>query len=176
MRKEKNAMSEIERNVVAFAKLHPDAILPSKRPEDVGYDVYALNRETDVIIQPHETVVIRTGIASVFHPSKACYLMERGSTGTKGLGQRSGVIDSGYRGEWMVPITNHNDRPVLLTGNPGKIKHAETRFAHVYPLSKAITQAVFCDLPQLDVREISPQELLGYESERGDGKLGSSGK
>lgn len=26
------------------------------------------------------------------------------------------------------------------------------------------------------VRKISPQELLGYESERGDGKLGSSGK
>lgn len=169
-------MSKIDKKTVAFAKLDPEAIIPQKRLEDAGYDVYALDRKHDLVLGPHQTTIIRTGIASVFHKNYACCLMERGSTGTKGIGQRAGVIDSGYRGEWMVPLTNHNDKPILFTKDPDAHRKDRDEYAHIYPWSKAITQAVFLRVPALNVQEIDPERLLDYKSARGDGNLGSSGK
>lgn len=61
-----------------------------------------------------QTEEFPTGIASAFHPSKVALFKERGSTGKIGIGQRSGVMDSGYRGEWIVLITNHNDYPLYF--------------------------------------------------------------
>lgn len=74
-----------------FCLLSGDAMLPEKNDEDAGYDIYACFSEPWMIIQPHQTVMIPTGIASVFDKKYVAILKERGSTGTKGMGQRSGV-------------------------------------------------------------------------------------
>jgi len=93
---------------IKFATMHPDAKIPTKKTENAGYDIYAAFDEDFIEIEPCETKMIPTGICSAFPEEYVMVLKERGSTGTKGMGQRSGVVDSGYRGQWFVPITNHN--------------------------------------------------------------------
>lgn len=163
---------------VYFAKCKPEAIIPSKRSEDAGFDVYACFDEEYIIIPPHETKLIPTGIASVCDEGYCFILKERGSTGTKGLAQRCGVIDSGFRGEWFVPITNENFYTIVIhksSCDPFSIPELTSIFK-TYPYEKAIAQALVVPVPKIDVEEITLDELNSYESERGSGALGSSQK
>ena len=169
---------------VKFAKVRPDAIIPSKRVEDMGFDIYANFDEDYIMIRSHETKLIPTGIASSCEPKYGFLLRERGSTGSKGIALRCGVIDSGYRNEWFVPLTNTNDRPVVITKHPEMFEegqplvsnyHANNEFI-VYPYSKAIAQVMFVEVPKLDTHVIPYEDLKQFKSERGLGALGSSGK
>lgn len=167
---------------IYFAKVKENAIVPNKRMEDGAFDIYACFDENLKVINKHETVLIPTGLASAFDKQYVAILKERGSTGTKGLGQRAGVIDSGYRGEWFIPITNHNDKPVAIVKESYlKSLGEETRkFVEdiyiIYPYEKAVCQCLMVEVPQLPVEEISYEELMQFTSERGTGALGSSGK
>jgi dUTP pyrophosphatase len=162
-------------NIIYFAKLREGAKVPSKSKEDMGYDVYACLPEGihEIRIMPHETVIIPTGIASACSPKYGFILKERGSTGTKGMAQRCGVIDSGYRAEWFVPITNTNNIPIIITSDT-KVFNTDVNI--YYPLNKAICQALLVEVPEVDVQELTLDKLLEIDSERGDGALGSSGK
>ena len=161
-----------------FAKTREGAVIPSKRDEDAGYDIYACIEDT-IVIMPHTTEIVPSGIAAAIEPEYCLLLQERGSTGTKGIAQRCGVIDSGYRGEIMVPLTNTTDRPILLY-NPEKVSNTVAFVGAVepirYPTNKAITQALVLPVPKVEVEEITYDELLAIPSERGTGRLGSSGK
>lgn len=178
------AKEEIEKNTIKFCLLDTDAMLPEKRIEDAGYDIYACFKGPWVNIAPNETVMIPTGIASVFDESYVAVLKERGSTGTKGMGQRAGIIDSGYRNEWLVPITNHNDIPIVILKEDYEDQWLEGIESHnlsgddfiVYPYNKAICQMLLLPVPNVEIKEITQEELLAAKSERGMGKLGSSGK
>ena len=159
---------------IKFAKVKPNAKIPTKRLEDAGLDIYACFDEPNIIIQPHETKLIPTGIALVCDTDYCFILKERGSTGTKGIAQRCGVIDSGYRDEIFVPVTNTTDRLlVIYNGDGGLIKDA---LAIQYPIEKAIAQALVIPVPELDIEEYTYEELKAIPSERGCGSLGSSGK
>mgnify|MGYP000734891585 FL=1 len=80
---------------VKFAKVRPTAVIPTKRDEDAGFDIYADFEDDFIIIDPHTTTLIPTGIASACDVDYCFILKERGSTGSKGIAQRCGVIDSG---------------------------------------------------------------------------------
>ena len=168
---------------ICFARLNPDAVIPTKRSEDAGYDIYACFDEEYMVIPPHETKLIPTGIASVCSENYCFILKERGSTGTKGMAQRCGVIDSGFRGEWFVPITNtsrkplmiYNELPTRYRGVPCEEIDMDSTFT-LYPASKAICQALLIPVPQTEVFEITPEELRAFKSERKTGALGSSQK
>jgi dUTP pyrophosphatase len=175
---------------VYFAKVNPNAKIPSKRIEDAGFDIYACFEDEYMVIAPHETRLIPTGIASVCSSDYCFVLKERGSTGTKGIAQRCGIIDSGYRNEWFVPITNTTDKWLVIckeTMTEGKLKdivlQVGKRFKTIlpfniqrYPYEKAICQALVIPVPQTEVEEITFDKLQSFESERGNGALGSSGK
>ncbi len=105
----------VKDNELLWAKVKPDAIIPTKRDEDAGYDIYPCFEEDYIVIPPHETKMIPTGIASAFSDDYVAVLKERGSTGTKGIAQRCGVIDSGFRNEWICPITNTTDRNMIIS-------------------------------------------------------------
>lgn len=154
-----------------FAKVKENAIIPTKKDEDAGYDIYACI-DRDIKVEPHETVMIPTGIATAFDSDYVMILKERGSTGTEGIGQRCGVIDSGFRGEIMVPITNTTDKLLTITKDNLIFREDEI----VYPAQKAIAQAIMVEVPKLKVQEIELSELREIKSERGQGMLGSSGK
>ena len=46
----------------------------------------------------------------------------------------------------------------------------------VYPYEKAIAQVALEVVPDVKVKEITLEKLISIESERGEGKLGSSNK
>lgn len=166
---------------VKFAKVRPDAKIPSKRDEDMGFDIYACFDEDYMVISPHETKSIPTGIASSCDPEYGFLLRERGSTGAKGIALRCGVIDSGYRNEWFVGLTNTTNQMMFIS----KLSEQETYNQYyddimpesfVYPYSKAIAQALVVPVPKVEVEELSYEDLQAIPSERGLGKLGSSNK
>lgn len=187
-------MSEYEitllENDLAFAKIRPDAIIPSKENENAGRDVYANFEEEYLVIAPFTTKLIPTGIASALNPKYEIRLRDRGSNGSKGIHVNAGTIDSGYRGEWFVAWCNTNSRPVILS----KLSKDELteKFKEVpalngamntfipdfiyYPYSKAIAQAEVCEVPVMHQFEIDYETLKAIPSTRGDGALGSSGK
>lgn len=166
---------------IKFAKLKEDATIPTKRLEDAGYDLYANFDEDFIIIKPNETVMIGTGICSAFDSDYVCVLKERGSTGTKGIGQRCGVIDSGFRNEWKVPITNHNNHPLVISKFSEEDTRRHIRYPYkyefiYYPYKKAISQFLVLPVPYVEIEEYTVDEIKAVKSERGEGMLGSSGK
>ena len=167
---------------VYFAKIKPDAIIPSKRDEDMGFDIYACFDEDYIVINPHETKLVPTGLASACDPGYGFVVFERGSTGSKGIARRGGVIDSGYRDEWFIGLTNTTDMVMFIS----KLSAVDTYKAYyhdknleaslVYPYSKAIAQALVIPVPKANRQEIPYEDLKAIPSERGLGALGSSGK
>ena len=165
----------MNQNQIYFAKVRDEAIIPSKRVEDGAFDIYACFEEDYKVILPHDTILVSTGIASAFSNDYVAILKERGSTGTKGIGQRAGVIDSGYRGEWFVPLTNHNDKPIIIVKSSYE-SELPNKNAIIYPYEKAISQCIMVVVPKLSIDEIKYEDLLKIKSERGIGSMGSSGK
>ena len=161
-----------------WAKVKEEAILPTKREEDAGYDLYPCFEEDYLRIDPLTTKLVPLGVASAFDSRYVMFLKERGSSGTKGLAQRSGVIDSGYRGEYMAPITNVNDKPIFIVKQEAlkSWSQQEKENCLIYPYEKAICQGVLLVMPQLESEEISYEKLQEIASLRKTGKLGSSGK
>lgn len=171
----------VKGNDLFFAKVKENAIIPTKDSANMGYDVYACFDEPYMVIKPHQTRLIPTGIASAVSEDYAIVLKERSSTGSKGIAQRCGVIDSNYRGEWFVPITNTTNNIIIIS----KLDEEETIKEYcdevrgdmlIYPYSKAITQAVILPVPKMNVNELSYEQLCEYETDRGTGALGSTGK
>lgn len=163
---------------IKFAKIRDDAKIPAKRVEDAGLDIYASFAEDYIRIDPHDTKFISTGIVSACDTDFCFILKERGSTGSKGIAQRCGVIDSGYRNEWFVPITNTTDKILFITKEycADKLIKAFSGHCIVYPYEKAICQAIVVPVPELDIEEYTYDEIKAIPSERGNGALGSSGK
>ena len=160
-----------------FAKVREGAKIPTKRDDDAGRDLYACVDEEYIIIYPHTTHLVPTGIATAFSSDYYAQIQERGSTGSKGIKYGAGVIDSGYRGEWFVPITNCNNVPVIIAKDE---KQVEELFPFtkkiVYPYSKGIAQFVMLPVPKFEEVEVTLEDLQNIKSERGAGKLGSSDK
>ena len=76
---------------ISFARINEEIKIPTKRVGDAGYDIYPHFQEEFMLIQPHETKIIPTGLYSMFDKDYVVILKERGSTGTKGIGQRCGT-------------------------------------------------------------------------------------
>jgi dUTP pyrophosphatase len=161
-------------NTVYFAKVKPDAIIPSKREEDGAYDIYACFDEDEVKIEPHEIKMIPTGIASAFDSKYRIVFQDRGSTGLIGLKVNAGLIDSGFRGEWFVMLNNTGAKTIYISKNHKKVD--EKYQCIFYPYTKGLCQAKLQAVPVVEIQEIPYDELLEFKSERGMGVLGSSNK
>lgn len=107
---------------VKFAKVNPRAIIPTKESENSSYDIYACFSEDELKIPAHCTVMIPTGIASAIESGWGFRIEERGSTGAIGMKKSAGVIDSGYRGEWFIAITNTNDNDIIISKLVDEVK------------------------------------------------------
>lgn len=167
---------------IYFAKIREDAIIPTKEEYNAGLDIYACFDEDYMIIEPGETKLVPTGIASAIPTNYYIQIHERGSSGSKGIKYSAGVIDSSYRGEWFLATTNGNKKPILITkididSLEPNIKNIIYNGYVVYPYNKALFQGVIhCVHNELERCEIAYEDVLKIPSKRGDGKLGSSGK
>lgn len=167
---------------VYFAQLREGAIIPSKRDEDAGYDLYANveGKEVDgkvvheIFVPALQTTLVPTGIAMAL-PNTLYFNAkhERGSTGKISMSVLAGVVDSGYRGEVFIALTPlHKD--VLITSEVTETEEGENVI--LYPYSKAIAQGTMDIVPKVHIEQVSFEELKNMKSERGDTKLGQSGK
>lgn len=115
-------------DTIKFAKVRENAIIPSKDVENAGYDIYGIfegNNDENRIVKPHTTKLIPTGIACAL-PSKYYFQVEeRGSTGSKGIKKSAGVIDSGYRGEIFIAITNSTNNYLIFGDKDSYIAEAK---------------------------------------------------
>ena len=159
---------------ILFAKLREDAVIPSKREEDSDYDLYACFDEDEFVIPAFSTRLIPTGLISAFGPELGVKFEERGSN-TKWCGiVQAGVIDSGYRGEWVCAMYNGNPVPVHLTKAADEVQRLDNKV--LVPYSKAICQFHVREILPVAVHELTAEQVLARSSERGAGRLGSSGK
>ena len=174
-------MNIVEKNTVFWAKKHPNAIIPSKRIEDAGYDIrLCYDGDQDILILPNHNVILNTGLSCAYHHSKVMTAWEKSTTGSLNASLRMGIIDSGYRGEIKVCINNTGNKPIIITkdeslkNKEGKYKEKKLIDKILYPYSKAICQVVFLEKPEMEVSEISYEDLLKIPSQRGNGMIGST--
>lgn len=171
-----------EDNKIYFAKVKEGAKIPERDIWNAGIDIYPCFDEDYMIIPPHSTRLVPTGIASAIPVDYYIQIHERGSTGSKGIKYSAGVIDSSYRGEWFLATTNTNDKAVIISkidmeSLPESVKKLIEEAYIVYPYTKALFQGIVHNVHnELEREEISYDELMKIPSRRGDGKLGSSGK
>ena len=159
---------------IQFAKLRENAVIPSKRDEDSDYDLYACFDEEEFVIPAFSTRLIPTGIISAFDENLGVKFEERGSN-TKWCGiVQAGVIDSGYRGEWVCAMYNGNPVPVHITKAVTEVQRLSDRV--LVPYGKAVCQFHVREILKVAVEEVSVDAVLSRTSARGAGKLGSSGK
>ncbi len=144
-------------NPVSVKKLKPGAILPTYgTAEAAGADLYACLEE-DVVIAPGQSAFIPTGLAMEIPKGYAGLIYARSGLACKhGLApaNKVGVVDSDYRGEFMIVLHNHG----LV---PQTISHGE-RIAQL-----VITPVLTPPFVQVD-------ELT--DTERATGGFGSTGK
>jgi dUTP pyrophosphatase len=84
-----------------------------------GFDIYSANSEP-IVIKTRETIKIPTGFATEIPEGYFAAVFPRSGMATK-LGLRLAncvaVIDSDYRGEWLVPLYNDSsDERVIEPG------------------------------------------------------------
>lgn len=193
---------EVPKNQLIFAKVKQNAIIPTKRDEDCAYDIYTCETET-IVIKPCSLRMIDTGIAIACNKVYFPKFFDKGGMGSKGIIVGAGVGDSGYRDSYFIPLINTNkDKTVIITTQSDEDIEGCTHFdlqqnkfitldfnrdveaSHyvkkenciIKPISKAITQFVMLPVPTFNIKELSWDELKNIKSERGLGKLGSSGK
>jgi dUTP pyrophosphatase len=171
---DKDKSESKQRDILYFSKKSPTAIIPSKRDEDAGYDIYADVGDENIRLKVGKPTSIPTGIATAFQSKYYLnFKHERGSTGKIGLSVLSGVVDSGYRDEIFVCLcATYKD--VILTRDVKEVVVKDDEI--LYPLNKAICQATLEIVPRVEVKEIPYEQLLTFTSERGLTKLGQSGK
>lgn len=141
---------------VAVKKLHPGAKLPTYGSEfAAGADLYAC-LDTPATIEPHQTVLVPTGICLEIPAGWAGLIYARSGLATKrnlAPANKVGVIDSDYRGEVMVSLHNHGTVPQTI--DPGE----------------RIAQMVIT--PYLTAQFFEAEELS--DTVRGEGGFGSTG-
>lgn len=163
-------------------RLSPDAKLPTKaHADDSGFDIYAAE---DVIIEPGETAVVKTGIAVKLPPGHDAYIKPRSGVSTKTkLRVVSPPIDAGYRGELGVIVDNtatsslhadpKNDTPYVTLINGDSLLTKTWRKEKSYLIRKGdrLAQLVVTPVALPQVVEVGELD----ETERGDGGFGASG-
>ncbi len=131
----------------------PDLLPTLGNPGDAGYDLRAA---VDIVLEPGDRALVPTGVriaipngyVGLVHP-RSGLAVKNGIT----VLNAPGTIDSGYRGEIMVPLINHSREPFSISRGD------------------RIAQIIFQAYEQ--VRFIAVSELPG--SQRGSQGFGSTG-
>lgn len=165
---------------IGFKRLSDNAIIPTKaHPTDSGYDLYAAE---DVIIEPGDTAVVKTGIAVELPPGYEAQIRPRsGITAKTRLRVQLGTIDQDYRGELGVIVDNiyqpagwMDTYPNLIDGTPDNSYSGDGMIDGSILIKKndRIAQLVIQRLPETVAVEI---DEFSEDSERGAGGFGSTG-
>lgn len=141
---------------VKVKKLKENATLPTYGSANAaGADLYACLTES-LVLEPGQTFLVPTGLSMELPEGYAGLIYARSGLATKkGLApaNKVGVVDSDYRGEFLVPLHNHSASPATIEPNE--------RIAQLIITPYVTASFVLAD-------------TLG-ETERGEGGFGSTG-
>lgn len=154
-----------------FKQMRPGGKLPTRAYSSAGYDLYSAAEP--FILRPGETKLVGLGIACEFSSDYVALFRDRSSVAKAGVTVLGGVVDSDYRGEWLVTL--HNTRrpswlgwlyrllePITGSVEPGSlIVEQGNRVAQVLFLPIGRPECQWC-------QELAP-------SSRGQSGYGSSG-
>lgn len=138
---------------IKFKILDSKAILPQyANPGDAGMDLFCLE---DYVLPPGERYAFKTGIAAEIPTGYFIRFAPKSGLALKsGIDVMAGIVDEGYRGEWVVVLIN-------LGNEPKEFKARDK-----------IAQAILSPYSQAEV--VTVEELS--ETQRGSGGFGSTGK
>src|SRR5215207_4474074 len=142
---------------VPFRRLHPEAWMPARAHSgDAGYDLRSVDEAN---LPPGGRALIRTGISLAIPKGYAGLVLPRSGLATRhGVApvNTPGLIDSGYRGEIMVPLINHDREQTFRV-----------------EMGMRIAQLVLVRAQEVSFAEVEMLEA-GTDG-RGEGGFGSSG-
>lgn len=142
---------------VSVKKVRTNAILPTYgSTEAAGADLYAC-LDAPVTILPHETAFIPTGLSMELPKGTGGFIMARSGLACKqdlAPANKVGLIDSDYRGEFMVALHNHGTQ--IRT-----VQHGDR-----------VAQLVIVPVLTPAYREVAELD----DTSRGTGGFGSTGK
>lgn len=142
---------------IQVKKLKENAILPTYgSAQAAGADLYAC-LDAGVIVEPGKTVFVPTGLSMALPEGTVGLIYARSGLACKqdlAPANKVGVIDSDYRGEFIVALHNHGSEP-------RQIHHGE-RIAQLV-IAPVFTPG-FAEVLSLD------------DTDRGAGGFGSTGK
>lgn len=138
---------------VKIEKINDKAIIPTyAHNSDAGADVYAAE---EVTIKPFETQAIKTGLRLGIPKGYEIQVRPRSGLSLKSglrIANAPGTIDSAYRGELMVIMTNISQEPYTVN------------------VGDKIAQLIICPSPMMKFIE----ESIDTNTERGENGFGSS--
>jgi dUTP pyrophosphatase len=138
---------------VKIKKLHKDAVVPNYAHDtDAGLDFYSIE---DVVLKPNHRIGVKTGISMELPKGHVALVWDKSGVALKkGVKTMAGVIDAGYRGEYVIVMLN-------LSSKDFHIKKGDK-------IAQVLIQKV--EQPKLKlVDDLS-------ESSRGKGGFGSTGR
>jgi len=138
---------------IKFQKLVAWATIPSKSNDHAaGFDIAST---VDHTLEPGECFIFHTGLAASIEEGYCVVLFDRSGMGAKkNIHRLAGVIDSDYRGEWLVCLVNLSEN------------------SHVIHAGDNIIQGLVLPVPELSIIEVDSLD----ETERGSKGFGSSDK
>ncbi|MFA6183631.1 MAG: dUTP diphosphatase [Parcubacteria group bacterium] len=137
---------------IEIKKINPEAKTPIYAlKNDAGMELYSVQ---DLIVEPGKIIVCETGIAMAIPVGYVGLIWDKSGVAFKGgIKTMGGVIDSSYRGEIKIILTNLSDKNYII--NKGD----------------KIAQILIQKVESPDIKEI---EVLN-DTERGEGGFGSTG-
>lgn len=152
--------------LVKVKKIHPDAILPKYQTRGAsGFDLHALE---DITISPGETRLVKTGLSVAVQEGFELQVRPRSGMSLKTymrVANSPGTVDSDYRGEVCIIMTNTATIEKLVDKQDGYSKHCDIK------KGERIAQGVICPVVQAAFEEVENLD----ETERGAGGFGSTG-
>src|ERR687890_2225442 len=107
---------------VPFRRLVPDAGIPERaHPGDAGYDLRSVE---EAELRPGGRILVRTGISVAIPEGYAGLVLPRSGLAVRhgiSLVNTPGLIDSGYRGEILVSLINHDREEAFLVERGARI-------------------------------------------------------
>ena len=143
---------------IQIKKLRKNAVVPTCGSRySAGYDLYAALETDSVVVPPHGTVKIGTGLSIALPEGYFGAIFARSGLAAKqGLRPANcvGVADADYRGEYIVALHNDTDQPKAVANGD------------------RIAQLVVLPCMALDFEVVDELD----DTDRGAGGFGSTGK
>ena len=139
---------------IKIKRLNENAILPEKQHDsDAGYDLYSIE---EIILKPNQIYKVKTGIAIQIPNNYGGLVLPRSGLSSKygiSLINTPGLIDSGYRGELLIPLINHSSNEYTINK------------------TERVAQLILLEIPEVKIEVTSDLD----ESDRDSKGFGSTG-